>query len=160
MSGSSLYGPFGITQTIPQEYARISNTQQTNLNASPIAWRNVTFNAGSLLTNIIGLGADGLGFTNVSTGVYYIFGSIRYTSPTLRTNLRLRLQINNVTSVVEGAGGYIRAANNNDTSSVNVADIININAISTVRLVGAQEGNTGTITTQANLGVLGLLRLG
>lgn len=91
--------------------------------------------------------------------MYYIFGSIRYTSGILRTNLRLRLQIGGVVSIVEGAGGYIRASNGNDTASVHVADIIDITDVSTVRMVGAQEGNVGTVTIQTNLGTLGMLRL-
>lgn len=40
---SSLYGPFGINGNNIINYARLSNTQQTNLNTTPIQWRNVLY---------------------------------------------------------------------------------------------------------------------
>lgn len=141
-------------------YASINMTNQTNLNNTPVIFRNVTLDPATLVTNMLNVAATTANITNIPLGTYLILSSLAQFSTTIRTGVTLRARVNGtVINSISGGPAYIRAGSGANDGTANCYGIATVAAGATIGVSGQQGGNNGLVTSQGAQSVLLILRI-
>ena len=155
---------FGVPQQggggVTIEYAFVAGVTQTNLNNNPVQFRPVTYNAGSLQTNMAGVTAANNEIQGLPAGIYLVTMHVRLFAFSARTNLDVRPRVNGIVqNNLIGESGYIRSASGHNESTIHVMGYLDLPASANLGMSAQREAGGGLVFTTGGLSQMGALRI-